>query len=109
MSASPSSPRTPQRSAEQRRAALAQANQVRVQRAALKAALKQGRCSPATLITEPPDYLASAKVLELIIALPGYGPAKAARLLGRCRISQTKTVAGLSQRQRRELVQALET
>ncbi len=82
---------------------------MRAQRAALKAALKQGRCSPAALIAEPPAYLASAKVLELIIALPGYGPAKAARLLGRCRISQTKTVAGLSQRQRRELVRMLET
>ncbi|HZL07333.1 MAG TPA: integration host factor, actinobacterial type, partial [Coriobacteriia bacterium] len=106
--ASPSSPGMPERSAQQRREALAHANRVRTQRAALKADLRQGKCSLAALIAAPPPYLATAKVVELLVALPGHGPAKAVRLLECCHISERKTVAGLSERQRHQLVEALE-
>jgi hypothetical protein len=86
---------------------LALANRVRSQRALLKAELKQGHLSPLPLIAKPPDYLASASVLELLLALPGFGPRKAARLLERCRIASSKTLGGLSERQRRELTEEL--
>ena len=108
MSSSSTPGALPQRSTQQRRAALAQANRVRTKRAALKADLKAGRCSLAALLAEPPEYLASAKVVELLVAVPGYGPAKAARLLERRRVNPKKTVAGLSERQRDELIEALE-
>ena len=39
-----------------------------------------------------------------IMAVPKLGRVKAARLLNSCRISQSKTVGGLSERQRAELV-----
>jgi hypothetical protein len=97
----------PERSAAQRRQALAQANHIRIQRAALKADLKRGAVSIAALIGDPPECLASAKVLELLVALPGYGQTKAAHLLEGCRISPRKSVAGLSERQRREIIRTL--
>ena len=98
----------PARSAEQRREALALANRVRHQRACLKADLKRGSLSIATIIVDPPAYLTSAKLLDLLVALPRYGQARATRLLESCRISPKRSVGGLSERQRRELLKALE-
>ena len=103
----------PRRSAKQRREALAQANLVRTQRARLKADLKEGhlkegRRSLAALIAEPPDYLASAKLTEVLGAVPRCGSVRVARLLEHCRVSPNKTIGGLSPRQRRELVAALQ-
>jgi len=98
----------PERSADQRSEALSQANRVRQRRAALKAELKQGDASIVALITDPPQYLATAKIAELLMALPGYGPLKVGRLQERCQMSAHKTVAGLNERQRAELVEALE-
>jgi hypothetical protein len=86
---------------------LALANQVRFKRAALKAELKRGSISVAALIDEPPQYLASAKVSELLRALPGHGPVKVERLLKRGQVSPRKSLAGLNERQRRELIRAL--
>jgi hypothetical protein len=97
----------PQRSAQQRREALAHANRVRFQRALLKADLKRGNHSIANLIADPPEYLASAKVLEVLTALPRYGRMRATGLLERCRVSPKKSIGGLSERQRRELIRAL--
>ena len=95
------------RSAAQRREALAQANHVRVQRALLKADLKRGDRSLADLLADPPAYLLSAKVLEVIMALPRYGPMRATALLERCHVSPRKTIGGLSERQRGALLRAL--
>jgi hypothetical protein len=81
---------------------------LRTRRAQLKTDLKSGRVSIVELITDPPPYLASAKMMELLRALPGCGPIKAARLLERCQVSLTKTVGGLTERQRTELVGALQ-
>lgn len=88
--------------------ALQRANHVRSQRAALKADLKQGRVSITAIIQDPPDYLATAKIVDVLMAAPKYGRVKAARIMERCRVSQSKTVGGLSDRQRRELITALE-
>ena len=98
----------PKRSAQQRREALAQANRVRLQRALLKADLKRGDRSLADLLAHPPGYLVSAKVLEVIMALPRYGHMRATGLLESCRISPSKTVGGLTERQRRDLLRALQ-
>ena len=40
----------------------------------------------------------------MLMAVPKFGRVKAARLLNTCRISQSKTVGGLSDRQRQELI-----
>ena len=56
------------------------------------------------LLLEPPDYLATAKVFDLLLAVPKYGRVKVNKILGQCKISPSKTVGGLSERQRGELV-----
>ena len=97
----------PKRSADQCRDALALANRVRTQRAMLKAELKRGGVSLVTLLGDPPRYLDTARIAELLSALPGYGPVKVGRLLERCHVSPRRTVSGLNERQRDDLVKAL--
>ena len=81
--------------------------EVRFKRAALKVALKRGELPIIPLIEEPPNYLASAKVVELLMALPAHGPVKVERLLKRCQVSPRKTLGGLNEWQRRDLIKAL--
>jgi hypothetical protein len=97
----------PERSHNQRMAALNLANEVRTRRASLKRDLKSGRADFVTLIDDTPEWLDSAKVFDLLLAVPKYGRVKANRVLNQCRISPSKTMGGLSPRQRDELVQAL--
>lgn len=49
----------------------------------------------------------TAKVADLLLAVPRHGPVKVDKLLRRCRIAPTKTIGGLSQRQRDELAALL--
>ena len=85
--------------------ALKRANDIRVQRAQLKKDLKDGRARRSTRSSrDPPDYVATAKVFDMLMAVPKFGRVKAARFLNQCRISQSKTVGGLSERQRAELI-----
>lgn len=98
---------TPERSLNQRMEALARANAIRTQRAQLKRDLKGGRTSIHQLLESPPDYLETAKVFEMLLAVPKYGRVKANKVLVACRISPSKTIGGLSDRQRAELVTLL--
>jgi hypothetical protein len=94
----------PERSLTQRMDALARANDIRTRRAQLKRDLKAGRTSIHGLLLDPPEYLQTAKVFDLLLAVPKYGRVKVNRILTQCRISPSKTIGGLSQRQRNELV-----
>lgn len=96
--------RAPMRSLEQRMRALALANEVRSERAELKRRMKARRVSIGELLLEPPDYLLTAKVFDLLLAVPKYGRVKANKILRDCKVSPTKTVGGLSERQRGEMV-----
>jgi hypothetical protein len=97
----------PERSIEQRMEALASANRIRSRRAELKRDLKLGKVSIHDLLISPPEYVHSAKVFDLLLAAPKYGRVKVSKVLQLCRISPTKTVGGLSPRQRAELVSML--
>jgi hypothetical protein len=46
----------------------------------------------------------TAKVIDLLLAVPKCGRVKANRILERCRISPARTVNGLTPRQRKELL-----
>ena len=87
--------------------ALARANEIRTSRAKLKRDLKGGKAKIEVLLTDPPDWVLSAKVFDMILAVPKYGRVKANKILTQCRISPSKTIGGLSERQRAELVQLL--
>ena len=97
----------PERSFTQRMDALKRANEIRTERARLKRDLKAGRAQIQALLLDPPEYLLTAKVFDLLLAVPKYGRVKANRILTQCRISPSKTIGGLSERQRNELVSFL--
>ena len=94
----------PERSLMQRMEALQRENDIRSRRAQLKRDLKAGRQPIRELLLKPPDYLLTAKVFDLLLAVPKYGRVKVNKILSQCRISPSKTLGGLSERQRRELV-----
>jgi hypothetical protein len=100
-------PTPPPSTLEQRRQALQLANETRVRRAQVKRDLKAGRESVALLLLDPPAYLRNAKVFDMMLAVPKYGRVKANRILRSCAISPSKTIGGLSQRQRAELVELM--
>ena len=91
----------------QRMEALQRANDIRTRRAKLKRDLKGGRASIQQLLLEPPSYVETAKVFDMLLAVPKYGRVKVNKILQQCRISPSKTIGGLSERQRTELVSML--
>ena len=87
--------------------ALSRANEVRRRRAKLKRQLRDGRVQLEEVLAKPADYLATAEIFDLLLAAPKLGPVKAARLLTLARVSQTKTVGRLTERQRGRLIEIL--
>ena len=94
----------PDRSLQQRMDALKSANQIRTARAEFKRDLKAGRKEVTGYILEPPEWLLTAKMFDLLLAVPKMGRVKVNRILTQCRISPSKTIGGLSERQRGEIV-----
>ena len=108
MSASVQSPAAvPTRTHDQRMRALRRANEIRSSRAKLKRDLKAGKVTIESLLLKPPEFVLSAKAFDMMLAVPKYGRVKANRILTQCRISPSKTIGGLSERQRAELVSQL--
>ena len=97
----------PERSYNQRMEALQRANDIRTRRAQLKRDLKAGRQPIEELLLAPPAYLETAKVFDLLLAVPKYGRVKVNKILAHCRIAPSKTIGGLSERQRSELTSLL--
>ena len=84
--------------------ALRHANEIRIGRAGLKRERASGKARIDEIIAQPPEVAKTAKVYDLLLALPKVGPAKAARSLTQCRIAPSKTIGGLTERQRHELI-----
>jgi S13-like H2TH domain len=98
----------PERSLDQRIDALSRANEVRTLRAQTKRDLNARRVSIGALLVDPPPYLETAKVFDMLLALPKIGSVKATKILHSCRVSTSKTFGGLSQRHRAELAAHLD-
>lgn len=94
----------PERSREQRLRALQRANEIRLARADLKKRLAAGERRLDELLREAPEFAHGAKIYDLLLAVPKLGPVRARHLLAHYRISETKTLGGLSERQRSELI-----
>jgi hypothetical protein len=92
-----------------RKVALGQANEVRSKRAKLKAQLRDGKVRLEEVFVAPADYLATAEVFDLLVAVPKIGPVKASRLLSMARVNHSTTVGQLSDRQRARLMELLST
>lgn len=101
---------TPPRSLRQRREALERANEVRSARARLKRDIAAGRADVAAVadvLRNPPEWLLSGKVYDLLLAMPRVGRVRTVKLLERARVSPVKTVGGLTPRQREELAKGV--
>lgn len=97
----------PDRTLQQRMAGLDKANVTRGFRATLKKDLKAKRANVLEYLLEPPELISSMKVFDLLMSTPKYGRVKVNQLLRQCRISPSKTIGGLSLRQRTEIVSML--
>jgi hypothetical protein len=95
---------TPTRTPDQRMAALHRANEIRTYRAELKRKIAAGDLDPETVLTRPAPELMTMKVWDLLMAIPAVGRCKADRALRRTRTSPSKTIGGLSPRQRDEII-----
>ena len=58
--------------------ALKRANDIRVKRAQLKKDLKSGAVSIEQILREPPEFVSTAKVFDMLMAVPKFGRVKAA-------------------------------
>ena len=94
----------PGRTLDQRMRALRQANEIRIGRARPKKELAAGKVPIEAVLARPPKVAKTARIYDLLLALPKVGPARAGRSLTRCRIAPSKTLGGLTKRQRAELI-----
>lgn len=92
---------------EQRKAALEKAAQARHVRAELREKVKTGKVSLKEVLDSTDPIAERMKVSALIESLPGYGKAKAAKIMDELGISATRRVKGLGARQREQLLEAL--
>lgn len=96
----------PDRSLVQRMDALARANTIRSRRAELKREVKAGK-DPRPAVRQlaaPASEFETMKVIDLLLSMPKIGRVKANKWLARARVSPSKTIGGLSERQREELL-----
>lgn len=100
---------TPARTLVQRMDALAKGNTVRTRRKTLKRDVKAGKLSAKVVLANPPEYAETMKVIDLLLSIPKIGQVKADKVLRQARISPSKTLGGLSERQRNELVYLVRT
>jgi hypothetical protein len=94
---------------EQRQESLDRANEVRAARAILKKELASGRVRLEDVLAQTPAFAMTARVSELLLAVPGFGSVRATRLLAHCQIPYRKSAASLSARQRDALIAHLRT
>lgn len=87
--------------------ALDRANDVRAKRAEMKRKLNARQVSVMSILTDPPYYAETMLLIDLFVALPFVGRAKATKFLTESLVSPSLTVGGLSNRQRDRLCKEL--
>ena len=94
---------------EQRADALAKAAEARKARSELLASIKSGKQTIASVLNraKDDDTVGKTKVVALLKAVPGVGAVKAAALLEAAGIDPDRRAAGLGDRQRAALIDAL--
>lgn len=95
----------PQLTDEQRKEALEKAAQARHARAELRDKIKAGDVTLEEVLSSDDPVASRMKVSALIESLPGYGKAKAAKVMNELGISPTRRVKGLGARQREQLIE----
>lgn len=95
--------RMPERTLAQRMSALEVANEIRSRRALLKKQLKRREVNVQDVLLDPPEWAETMKVSDLLVAVPKFGRVKTNKVLVQARISPSKSLGGLSPRQRAEI------
>jgi guanylate kinase len=90
---------------EERRANLIKAKEARIERAEIKRLISSGQKSIFDAINDPRDSIQRMKVLELLEAVPGVGPARAELIMEKKKISLSRRIRGLGPLQLRALRQ----
>jgi len=96
-------------SPEQRAEALHKAAAARKVRAELKERLKRGEITLAAVLaaSDSNDVMGKLRVSAVLESMPGIGKMRAARLMRKLRISETRRLRGLGGNQRRALLEEL--
>lgn len=94
--------------APQHMVALTRANRIRVARADLKRKIGSGERSVAGVIFQSPEEADTMTVFDLLLAQHRWGEHRAQEFLAAARVPESKTVGGLTDRQRRKIVDQLE-
>ncbi|WP_283170407.1 integration host factor, actinobacterial type [Curtanaerobium respiraculi] len=98
----------PQLTPEERKAALDKAKAARIKRARVREDLKGGKVTLSQVIDMRDDeVIGRMKVSTLIETLPGYGKAKAEKLMNELRIAPSRRLRGLGDRQKAALLERL--
>jgi hypothetical protein len=99
---------TAPRTAEpQRLRALERANEIRLERAALKRRIAAGEVSAAEVILNTPQSAETWSVGDLLISQRRWGTTRCRRFLARNSINETKHIGTLTERQRKLLAKSL--
>jgi hypothetical protein len=98
----------PELSKEDRIAALEKAKLARAKRAEVRENLKSGKLNLEQVIAMKDDEVVGRmKVSTLIETLPGYGKAKAEKVMKELGIAESRRLRGLGERQREALLERL--
>ena len=98
----------PQLTPEERKAALEKAKAARIKRAQIREDLKAGKLTLTQVIDMKDDEVVGRmKVSTLIETLPGYGKAKAEKLMNELHIASSLGLLGLGERQKAALLERL--
>jgi hypothetical protein len=90
---------------EQRQQALEKAAEARRKRAELKAQLKSGNTSLASVLNkESDDTVGKMKVASVLESLPGVGKVRARKIMEKLDISSSRRVRGLGSKQKDALL-----
>jgi hypothetical protein len=91
----------------QRLRALERANQIRLERAALKRRIAAGEVSAAEVILNPPRSAETWSVGDLLISQRRWGTTRCRRFLARNNVTETKHIGTLTDRQKNLLAGSL--
>lgn len=98
----------PQLTQEERKAALEKAKAARIKRAEIREDLKNGNITLVDVLQMKDDAVVGRmKVSTLIETLPGYGKAKAEKIMSELHIAESRRLRGLGERQEAALLERL--
>ena len=98
----------PQLSPEERKAALEKAKAARIKRAEVREDLKAGKLTLKEVLDMKDDpVVGRMRVSTLIETMPGYGKAKAEKVMAELHIAESRRLRGLGERQEAALLERL--